>query len=747
MIGGAVVSGISSDYRARRASTLDDPRNADSYAVYGLYTLRGQTPVAVDPEVGLTPEQRGMVDAMRAAQVPVYDISRLPPPTQSAGSRPVSSYEQAQNAAFAAYRDNLVAQIQVEQQLLAFYERTNEPEAAAQVRQALDGTTGVLRDTNQVLSAAQTYNGRAFDDESAARSYVEARERLAVFVAAEGANSGGATLMQSLTSETDGARVFAQQNAELRSAMSRVNDTEQAVHRASDHIAVTQNLRGDLRVDGAQLADTLRATTARYGSTGGATPSASGAGSNAGAPRAGSNAGGAAGQALGDAANRVTAGASSGSSSPDATEAAAGAAQHAFDQTADALDQPEPVPTHPDYPTVSAEERARISREAAERRRAQQEAANAAAGAERAAQEAAAREAAERAAMVERARINDENHRLFLAAQRQAAQDNLWAQLVRERFGNGAWDAFADGQTVTVLQLESIYAGYDPMRAVPPAMSLSSAGNSLSAVGWSLSLAGLDYRDPAVESLNEILYGLTTRLHSPFDIYDQGDPARAAQEAYNAGPFDVRYNRDGRESLESGGYLAANLFDNEDAYLRWLTANGLSGLDALLAQPFNVILTWGANANDLDLHMTGPLGASTNSRFHIYYSAPGDLQNQPYAQLIKDCICSSGSEVILTSALNRGGVYRVSVFNFGDQSAGSSNLSNASEAKIQIVRGGKTQSAGNGTTIVGGKTILTTTVPNGGQGNTWTAVELDPKNGRITVPRRIKQSPNSSSVD
>ncbi|MFT4027299.1 MAG: hypothetical protein QM676_10925, partial [Novosphingobium sp.] len=261
----------------------------------------------------------------------------------------------------------------------------------------------------------------------------------------------------------------------------------------------------------------------------------------------------------------------------------------------------------------------------------------------------------------------------------------------------------------------------------------------------SLSLAGLDYRDPAVESLNEVLYQLTSGLRrSPF--VDYGDPARAAQMSYNAGSFDVRYNRDGRESFESGGYLAASLFSFEDPFLREMMTNGRTGLDRLLAQPFNVILTWGQNAYDLDLHMTGPLGEGINERFHIYYAAPGDLTAQPYAALIQDCVCNAGSEVILTSALNRGGVYRVSAFNYGDQSAASTNLSNASSAQIQIVRGGTTQSVGNGTTIVGGTTILTTTVPVGQPGNTWVAVELDPANGRITVPGVIEQSSGSGGV-
>ena len=99
-----------------------------------------------------------------------------------------------------------------------------------------------------------------------------------------------------------------------------------------------------------------------------------------------------------------------------------------------------------------------------------------------------------------------------------------------------------------------------------------------------------------------------------------------------------------------------------------------------------------------------------------------------------------------TTTLLGGGVYRVSVFNFGDQSANSANLSNLSNATIQIVRGGTAVSQGNGTTIQGGRVILRTNVPNGQVGNTWVAVELDPRTGRITVPRTIVQTQDSAHV-
>jgi len=181
-------------------------------------------------------------------------------------------------------------------------------------------------------------------------------------------------------------------------------------------------------------------------------------------------------------------------------------------------------------------------------------------------------------------------------------------------------------------------------------------------------------------------------------------------------------------------------------YLSRSIVNGRGGLSALLAQPFNVILTWGQGAYDLDLHMTGPTGLGQTDRFHIYYSAPGSLTAFPFASLIRDCICNAGSEVILTTTLLGGGVYRVSVFNFGDQAANSNNLSNFSNATIQIVRGGVATAQGNGTTITGGRTILTTNVPVGQFGNTWVALELDPRSGRITVPRTIRQSEGSANV-
>lgn len=377
----------------------------------------------------------------------------------------------------------------------------------------------------------------------------------------------------------------------------------------------------------------------------------------------------------------------------------------------------------------------------------------------------------------EMTRYRDEQNRLYRHAYAQWEQNVAWNRMVEDRFNNTAWDAFnANNGALTTLQFESIYANYNSATSPPTFTSLSAAGNSPSSVGnslssagtslssvgwslssvgyspssvgWSLSSAGIPYTngtnafsDPMWQSL----FAMGTRSNM-FGDRGMNDVGQLANAAYRAGNMEVRSNFDGRESRESGGYVAASLFTHDDPYLRQLMNNGFTGLDRLLAQPFNVILTWGQNSYDLDLHMTGPLGEGSAERFHIYFSAEGDLESQPYAALIKDCVCNAGSEVILTTALNGGGVYRVSVFNYGDDAATSTNLANASEARIQIVRGGTTQSVGNGTTIVGGHTILDVTAPAGQPGNTWTAVELDPANGRITVPRRISQSNSSGDV-
>ena len=358
------------------------------------------------------------------------------------------------------------------------------------------------------------------------------------------------------------------------------------------------------------------------------------------------------------------------------------------------------------------------------------------------------------------------------------------------------WQSFELGGTITVADLLPIYAGYDldnaPIgssgRSPSSAGSLtpSSAGNSLSLSGsitpssaptgmrvdWGgFNLSADPFRvsngsRPEPGSYADLLRQINGPGNSLLNTNPWTDSPLATRNRdlanalygplWSDSPYRVQADPSGRNGRALSNFEVASLFDTEFdtlirgmgssfAWLRDFTANGRGGLDRLLAQPFNVLLSWGAGAYDLDLHMTGPLDATTN-RFHIYFSAQGSLTAAPFAQLITDCVCNSGSEVILTTALSRnGGVYRVSVFNYGDQSAGT-NLANQSQATLQIVRGGTAVSVGNGTTIQGGRTLLTVTPPLGQPGNTWVAAEINPNNGRITSPNIITQSGSSDGV-
>lgn len=193
-----------------------------------------------------------------------------------------------------------------------------------------------------------------------------------------------------------------------------------------------------------------------------------------------------------------------------------------------------------------------------------------------------------------------------------------------------------------------------------------------------------------------------------------------------------------------GGVAVGNVgFMSPEDAIELALAGDFSGLSRLLAQPFNVLVTWNNQVYDADLHMTGPQGLG---RFHIYYASRGDLDESPFAALVQDCICTGGSEVILTTDLQQGGVYRVSIFNFGDQSFTSNNLSQG-DVTVSIVRGGEAQGVGQGTTIVGGVPLATTTITPGQVGNTWTPFEINPATGQILLVDDVHNSNGSSNVD
>jgi hypothetical protein len=153
---------------------------------------------------------------------------------------------------------------------------------------------------------------------------------------------------------------------------------------------------------------------------------------------------------------------------------------------------------------------------------------------------------------------------------------------------------------------------------------------------------------------------------------------------------------------------------------------------------FNILMSWGAGARDLDLHLTGPQNGGT---FEVYYGNPGSLATQPFALLQRDDTGYSGSEVITVQSFNQGGLYQAYVFNYGNQDPNSTNLSTTAGASLQVINGGTIVPTSGGTTVTGGTLIVTLTPTPGQAGNTWQAITIDPATGQVIVVNQITDPP------
>jgi hypothetical protein len=360
------------------------------------------------------------------------------------------------------------------------------------------------------------------------------------------------------------------------------------------------------------------------------------------------------------------------------------------------------------------------------------------------------------------------------------AQLDLAQAMARDALARNQPAVIVDGRTYQVAELLPIYAGYNPAEhgvsqtlSFPPGPSAagrtpaidwyspSSLGSSLPVDWLSLSAVGnslpLDWYLPS-DFTGPLVSGPAGGVRPPYAWLLSGQAAsldgwqlaalaqanpELARALYGQLWSDRPFNAWDNLRTNGAQYVGNTSGLSNAEYLRLAGSGDLAGLGRLLAQPFNILVTWGSGVYDLDLHMTGPDGAG--GRFHIYYADRGSLPAPPFAELIQDCICTNGSEVILTSNLLQGGVYRVSAFNFGNQSTTATELSSGNLV-LQVVRGGTAQGQGEGTTIVGGHVLFTTSPQPNQPGNTWTAVEIDPATGRIYSVNHVGNSQGSANV-
>lgn len=176
-------------------------------------------------------------------------------------------------------------------------------------------------------------------------------------------------------------------------------------------------------------------------------------------------------------------------------------------------------------------------------------------------------------------------------------------------------------------------------------------------------------------------------------------------------------------------------------------------LNATLPQnvvlPLAIQLGW-TNVADLDLHMTAPDGAG--GRAHVFFTNPGSYNSAPFIRLGSDRRGVGGSEVIAingltTTNLPADSLYRATVHNFGDQSSSGTSLSSLSNATVKVVTGGKLDVSGNtGDRIAGGTVRGLFTVPQGGAGNAWVVLEINPLTRSVKPVGTITNMSNPASA-
>jgi hypothetical protein len=156
-----------------------------------------------------------------------------------------------------------------------------------------------------------------------------------------------------------------------------------------------------------------------------------------------------------------------------------------------------------------------------------------------------------------------------------------------------------------------------------------------------------------------------------------------------------------------------------------------------LPTPFQIAVSWGSGAVDLDLFLRDP-----QSKVYTYNN-PGTPTGPVYYHV--DSMVPNGGSVITVNRWEPSGVFTAGVLDFTNRNNPSSTvLSNSSGVSMQFIVGGTVSVvpiAGGSKAVVSGGTpyapFPSITPPTGKAGNTWTAVQIDTGTGKITPVNTI----------
>lgn len=152
-----------------------------------------------------------------------------------------------------------------------------------------------------------------------------------------------------------------------------------------------------------------------------------------------------------------------------------------------------------------------------------------------------------------------------------------------------------------------------------------------------------------------------------------------------------------------------------------------------VAGSMRVTLTWGANPDDLDSHLTGPAvpnGQTAGERFRVYYANKQETINDVTIDLDVDDTTSYGPEVITVPAFPHPGVYRYAVHQY---SGSSTVYSSPTRVELQL----------NGETYVFAPSVDGNT---DGINDMWVVFDLTvAENGDVSLTRVDEYMPRDES--
>lgn len=154
-----------------------------------------------------------------------------------------------------------------------------------------------------------------------------------------------------------------------------------------------------------------------------------------------------------------------------------------------------------------------------------------------------------------------------------------------------------------------------------------------------------------------------------------------------------------------------------------VTAQNVALSPALATDAWRIVLEWGENPADLDLHLWVIDGEESA---HIYYENPGTADTSPFAVLDVDDRESYGPETITIAALGSG-IYTVAVHHY----EGSGSLANSGA----IIR------------VYGATGLVAEYTPPTAQGSWWHLFALDGATGEISEVNTLQDGPPVASTE